>query len=825
MSSRDYNKLYVHTDREEGSEKILLGYKHDGREFILYKDAETSFHIPAYTNSVKIADSSLIQDGATGGHFPAVSDRIFKNRKGYGNSTPNGSASDLNDGMWFCSWLQKDIYGNLTWLDRYYNPGAFKYDEAIEQLYHGPIYETHNPVFRDIPSTMVLEAGGHYKYFHVGERSAAELVDTFGGVNGERLKLNLDSWTSSVVDSSLQARDVKIKTSGRIEKVLDVHNSDRVAAPVLRFDNNYNTDVYLDYDADYNPTEEFTWSAWIYSDDWQDSQSTMLFGNFSPAGGVGLFLDTLSSYPFFVIPELTYGHLLYTNERFRPFLDKSVQLTPSITATPEFVSLDRDSNVIVCTTDLQRNIYKFDHTGKLLNVNKMPTLEERPQQLLCGPDNTVIIITENYRYTFDNQLSLIKTTLWKTLSTDIAAFAVLDNGNTELITFPNLYDSKFIGTTNWCISADGHLYRKTAGQQYHEVFARFLNKATTFGIDPYNRLWVLHGTNDVSVFDLTFKTPNVPAFKFDVGTNVPHLQKNISFICCYDRATLTRTWKCIIFYADGADIADTPKIYIYDLNGNQLDTIDTLSLFNREIVENLKQNQGKFNFLGKGDFTGYEHKRVFNQAAPYRGNPQLVLKASLRDKSKTELVHPLFKATFPIHNWDKQSWQHIVVVLKNHRFNVYNNGQEIITLLHPGLYELTYEDQPGFYVGSPGGVQVGFNQEIANYSAIFNGVFESIKIYDYALNPKNLEMFQRAAIPAENMYWTLPTPSIQYIEQIERMFKNKIPGAKASYFRIKLHGSQIKDVETRAIIEQEVRNLISEIKPAYTDFLGIQWID
>ena len=57
------------------------------------------------------------------------------------------------------------------------------------------------------------------------------------------------------------------------------------------------------------------------------------------------------------------------------------------------------------------------------------------------------------------------------------------------------------------------------------------------------------------------------------------------------------------------------------------------------------------------------------------------------------------------------------------------------------------------------------------------------------------------------------------------MFKNKIPGAKASYFRVKVHGSQIKDAETRAIIEQEIRNLISDIKPAYTDFLGIQWID
>ena len=60
MSSRNYNKLYVHTNREEGSEKLLLGYQNDTKEIILLKDEETTFHIPFFTNPVLLMDSGFV---------------------------------------------------------------------------------------------------------------------------------------------------------------------------------------------------------------------------------------------------------------------------------------------------------------------------------------------------------------------------------------------------------------------------------------------------------------------------------------------------------------------------------------------------------------------------------------------------------------------------------------------------------------------------------------------------------------------------------------------------------------------------------------------
>ena len=825
MSSRNYNKIYVPTNREEGSEKLLIGYQNDVRETILTKDTETFFHIPFYTETIKLVDSTLIQDGATAGPFPAASDRIFKNRKNYGNVTTNGNPSDIADGVWFCSWLYKDEFGNVAWMDRYYNPGTFVMSLAIAQMSEGPVYKKNDPVYRDVPSTMVFEEGVQYRYFHVGEKTAKSLITTFAGLSGNRLKLDLSDWGANSVDTSLSAKNVKVVTEASLSDLYTTpEEPDRILAPTISFNNTHNTEVTVQYDDSYALTNEFSLAFWAQSNNWNDSQSTQLVGNFSSGGGVGIFIDTLSSYPFFVIPETGYGHMLYINEGYSPFLDKSLQLTISLTATPQLVALDSDNNVIVCNVDSSRRINKFNNTGKLIATTSLSEPTEVPLQLLCGLGDTIIVITDKTRYTYNTDLVLLNTTIWNSLSSTVAAFAYdEDSGTAELISTDDVYDSKFIGTTQWCLSSNGNLYKKSSTN--YELFAQFSDTATNFAIDPFNRLWVLHGTNNVSVYDSNLEALSDPLFTFDAGQDVSHIQKNISFICEYDRSTATRSWRCLIYYADGSDSQVTPQVFIFDLNSNLIQTIDVLSLFNRNLLDVLKQEQKNFQFFGKGDFTGYERRRVFNNLPPFNNKPQLIIRASLKDKTKEEMQYTQFKAHASMGSWDSKSWQHIVLTLQNRIFRLHVNGAVVAEMPYSGQYELSYELQPTFFVGSPVGSQSGFNQEIGYTSAIFNGLFEDIKIYDYVLDARKLELFQRASIPAQSMYWSLPTPSIQYIEKIERMFKNKIPGAKSTYFNLKLSGTQVTDKQTQIIIEEEIRRIVAKIQPAYANFLKVHWAD
>lgn len=843
MSVRNYNKLYVHTDREEGSEKLLLGYKNKDTQFILKKNTETYFHIPYYTETINLATSTLIQDGATAGPFPAASDRIYKNRKGYGNTTSNGTGTGLADGVWFCSWLYKDKSGKVQWMDRFYNPGQYVLDVAESQLTQGPSYRKNNPVYRDVPSKMVLEEGVLYRYFHVGEETSQEMVTTFQGLTGSesRVKLNLNGWGTDTVDTSYKARPVTINTNGSNQEIYNqLTESDRVSAYTLNFNNNFETKVYIDYDQEYGLADEFTLSFWGQSNDWYNSQTTQLVGNFSNQGGYGIFIDTLSSYPFFVIPETGFGHMLYVNEGFDQFLDKSLHPAVSLTATPCFVSVNSDSHVYVVNADETRRIKKLDHAGKTLAENSVPlTLGagisgEVIRQILCGQYDSLVVITDRSRYYYDSSLNLIQNTPWQTAETTRAAFAYdIRDDTAELLSFDNVYDVKFLESECWCLSAtidvtvNGNLIVRRAGQQSFSVFAEFdsSSKGTALAIDPFNRLWVMRGNNRVSVYDANGKAGDEPLFDFSVGPNSSTAKKNISFICVYDRKANTREWKCLIYYGDSSKNLELPQLYVIDMKGQLERVINILSLFDFYTLQIFNQTEDRMEFFGQGDFTGYEHRRIFNNLSPYRGNPQLILKAMLKDKTKVVAPYTQFKSYYNIKNWNPKSWQHFALVLKNRLFTLYNNAKSVANIQYSGAYEINYESQPPFFIGSPVGVQFGFNQEIGRTSLIFNGLIQDVKVYNYAIDESKLEVFQRAAIPAEDMYWSLPTPNIQYIETVERMFKNKIPGAKSSFFNIKVCGSQIKDPTTRAIIEEELRGIVEKIKPTYTNLLKVIWVE
>lgn len=836
MSTRKYNKIYVHSDREEGSEKILLGYENDTKELILKKNTETIFNIPYYTKTIQLATSTLVQDGATAGHFPAASDRIFKNLQNYGKTTAAGSPSDIADGVWYCSWLYKDTNGQTQWMDRYYNPGTFVQDVAISQLSEGPIYRKNDPVFRDVPSKMLLEEGVQYRYFHVGEDYAQMMVSTFGGISGERLQLNLTGWGTSNVDTSNNKYKVFVDSTGAPFQIYTTTTqSDRVTANNINFDNSYKTTAYIEYDPSYGLVNEYTLSFWAYSKNWNDSQATQLVGNFTTKGGTGVFIDTLSSYPFFVIPETAYGHLLYVNESFSQFLDRSLHPAVSLTATPLYVALDSDNNVIILNSDQTQKVKKLDHGGRLLGEASLPNTQEIPRQLLCGQNDSIIVITDKNRYTYDTNFNLLNTTRWETLSTTVTTFAYdVKNDTAELISFDGVHDCKFIGLDFWCLSAsndpdvNGNLYVKYEGKEELTLFAQFDygDAGTTFAIDPYNRIWVMHANNKISVYDTTAKPKSDPIIPtFAVGLDAPYAHKNINFICVYDRETQKRDWKCVVYYGDTNTNLDNPQIYVINMEGGLEKVIDILSLFDLYTIQILKQQQERMEFFAKGDFTGYEYRRVFNNISPFKNNSQLVLRSTLKDNSKLTLPYTIFKQYYSLKDWNYDSWQHISLILKNKKFNVYSNGSLVIEMPYSGKYEATYELQPALFIGSPGGNQYGFNVEVGRTTAIFNGLIQDVKVYDYALEPTNLEMFQRAAIPAQNIYWTLPTPSIQYIETIERMFKNKIPGAKSSFFNIKLSGMQIKDPTSRSIIEEEIRIIVEQIKPAYATFLKVNWVD
>lgn len=825
MNSRTYNKLYLPKNREEGAEKITIGYQSNVSEIQLKKDRETHFHVPIYTAVVDLTAASLIEDGAIGGPFPAASDRIYQSRKNYGTTTNNGPMlSSVANGMWFCSWLYRAPDGSQQWYDRFYDPGKYSSSISIEGLLY-PTYTPHDPIFEDVPSTLTLEPGVLYRYYHVGEQTAIDLVETFNQTGETNFSVfNLNNWGVSAVDTSSNEMLVAVNSPAlNSELYPDLKDPQRVDESLISFNHNHDAECYILWNDNLELSNEFALSFWARSDDWKNSPTTQLAGNFSSKGGFGVFIDSLSSFPLFVIPETYYGHVLIVNEDGVGITDKLTKIDAFQQASPKLVCVNTDNDIVVCHNDNTGTIYKINHLGTVLQSTKTGTVSggfgfqptEMPLGLLCTENNDIWAVTNERVYIFDTNLSLKSQVLRTTLSTTV--FAISSDSTTSeynLVFDDNSTDIKFVEQTKWTINKTNfNLYRND------ELFYEFDAPASTFQIDPLGRIWALHGNNDISILDPAFADETEKLIqKIDVGTNTAHSTKYISFMQTYDRSAQTFEWVAVIHYSDET------VLYMVDLDGILKKTINLSNLYRNKILKELGQDPTKFEYFGKGDFTGYEQRRVFKNLAPYSNKQQLIFKASLRDYGKTANDYSIFTCQCPIDVWDNKSWQNVVVTYQNKQFALYVNGTLKTSVAHSGRYGLSFEQQPSWFFGSPVGYKNGFNKETGHPSLIFNGYLQSIKLYSRCLNQSEILLLLRSNIIGEDIFWSLPTPRMQYVEKIERVFKHKLPGSKSPFYKIKLANFPVEDPIIRSMVEEEIAKIVEELNPGYVDFIDIQWL-
>jgi len=821
MNSRSYNKLYLAKNREQGSDKLIVGYKSDVSEIQFKKDKETYFHIPIYTTALDLTASSLVEDGAIGGPFPAASDRISQSRKNYGTTTNNGPMlSSTANGMWFCSWLYKDPEGNLQWMDRFYDPG--KFNSSIQGALE-TAYTKHDPIFEDVPSSLKLEPGVLYKYYHVGEQNASKIVDGFNKNNEKYYSVfDLTQWGVSAVDVSQNKMSMNIVSKAlNTELYPNVVDPQRVEQNLISFNHTHDVECFIPWNENLELDNEFALSFWTKSDDWKNSPTTQLAGNFSSKGGFGVFIDSLSSFPLFVVPETFYGHILIVNEDGVAITDKLTKSSALEQASsPKFVCVDTNSDIVVCADDNTGTIYKINHLGMVLATTKSSSgfgfdVDDFPVGIFCAKLNDVIVITNKYVYTFDTNLQL-KSKVSKSTDTSLV-FALSSNSSTNqygLVFDNNCIDMKFVEQTKWSIGkTDFDLYKN------NELFYTFNTPASNLHIDPQGRIWVLHGTNDVSILNPNFTTDTDKLVKkIDIGTNTTHSQKTLSFMQIYDRMTQTFEWVALIHYSDDN------ILYMVDLDGVVVKTISLNNFYRNKILKELGQNPSNFKYEAKGDFTGYEQRRIFKNLSPYANKQQLVVKLSLRDFLKTANDYSTFVCQCSIDTWDNKSWQHVAVTYQNKQIKLYVNGILKSSFVHEGRYGLSFEQQPSWFFGTPVGYKNGFNKEIGHCSMIFNGYLQQIKLYNRCLTEREILMLLRANIVGEDIFWNLPVPPMQYVEKIERVFKHKLPGAKSSFYKIKVANFPTEDPIIKNMIQEEINKIVEELNPGYVDFVDIEWL-
>jgi len=801
FEQRKYYKIFAGSNQNQGTERVYLGFEGQTSETVLKKDTDTYFHMPFFAPVSELLDSSLIGDGALPGPIPIMADRIFKKQGGYGDTTPWGNTTQTPDGQWLCSWLYSLSGEAPIWLDRYYNPGALSISNALEEDVSVYDYIPSGVLFYDIPSEMTLDPGVYYYYFHQGEKTASKLVDTFSGLEKNRLKLHLNNWKATDFDQSIYKHSTTIDNYQQTW-TFTLSSNEYADRSVLNFDNNQFITCRTGYSKEYNLTNEFTLNFWIYNKNWNSATYTQLAGNFN-RGGYGVYYNNLKDYPYWVIPESNLGHLFYINQEGNIYLDKNTQFQQDITMQISFAGVNLDNEIIILDQQSTK-ILKYNHLGDI--IDSATTIGIPKTGIIDGDGNTTVLTTSG-TYVYDPSLTLINSTTAtpynepERLAYDVDGTLIRES----------CIDVKLDAYNNkWVIDPTGILY---CNDVLHTAFPGTLG--TNLAIDPENNLWVTTTNNIVYKFD-TFSKQLIATYGFGTPINQT-ASKTITFAYSYNRQKQSSEWFGYIINSYEQRMykfnLDGVLIKIYDIPA-ELDVRNT-------ITEN--QDTNLLQFKTTGDYSGYDLRRIFYPIL-YNDNHQLQFKIMAKHTIE-KLPDINFNLSVPTNYFGNRVWHLITCVYRNQTIFIYVNGVLRGSKKLPTNYEIIYTYENNFYIGTPAGKTENLNYEINSTAVIWNGYIDDIKIYDYAINNNFILAFLREKIYSQDIVWSIPTAPLQYVEGVERFFKHRLPGHKSSFFKIKISGTKITNPDARARLETEIKRIIERTKPAYSKLLGVEWLD
>jgi hypothetical protein len=809
FKQRSYYKLHTGTNQEDGYDKIYIGYQAQNTEITLNKDTITYFHIPYFTQVQNISSTSLIKDGATPGPIPAFADKIFKKTGNYGDHTYLGNPAQQYNGEWVCSWLYSISSEPPRWLDRYYQPGRIKYEEALQGEANFSDYEPYNPVYFDVPSALTLEPGTWFSYQHVGEKTAADIVKSFSGTLSTNIRLNIENWSEEFNDESTYNQTIQID-SFKTDWIQSVSETGYIDRSVLNFNNTDFINARIVYNSSYFLENEFSLLFWTKSNDWSKSPTTQLLGNHG-RDGYGIYFNNLKNYPFFVIPENTYGHLFYFNQDFNAYYDKGIQVITGSSTNPPMVAMNEFSEVLVLNNKT-RKIYKYNHLGTLLTQTILSSgsnfsMFGTPKSLLVDRNNNIITTTTYGTYTFNKDLIFQSVDITKPyVENEQKCFDI--NGN--IIKELSCVDIKFDKLNNkWVIKTDGRLYLNNS------LYEDFNGIGTNLAIDPEDNLWVLYNSNQIDKINTETKSKIT---SFTVGNLHPSTdKKTITFIYQNDRKKNKLQWYGVIVH----NFEKT--LYQITLNGEIVKSVflpDKLNVFDPLFAN---QDANLLTFTTQGDFTGYEWQRIFNTVKHHNKN-QLQFKGTFKS-TIPRLPNTTEIFSVPIDYVANGYWYLIGIIVKNNILDLYVNGIRLKSFNLPKTAIFNYQSKNNMYIGCPCGEADNLNKEINSQAIIWDGYIDSIKIYDYAIKPEYFKYFLYAKTLAQDIIWNVPTSNLQYIEGVDRFFKHRVPGFKSPFFNLKIINSQIIDPNLRALVEETIIEAIKQTKPTYTELLSIDWVD
>lgn len=810
MQNREYNKLFLGANEDLGKDKISLTYGISSKQFVFYTDSHNVFTYPSYNPALNINSTSLINDGAFGGIYPAVSDRVIYTSK----CTVDDNMVD-EFGVYLCTWLYKpelDSDINMGWKDRWYNPACISEKEAMLIP-----FDSGHTAIKDDESILLLEPGVSYNYFHFGNYNNQQVLS---GID-DNLTIHFENWNEDrliqenvIIQSDknlIVNRDIPLIEQPVKETInaneTDIRNTNKVQNDyILDLTNQaaYAGVTYLSKTDVLGCSGDITCSVWMKSDNWNNGNRYPLISN-GFRSGWDLIINSGFYNPLLVFVSNTDGKIIVYNIEGK--LVYNYDLSHTISQIISYVT-DDDLYLYVLAKSQDTNyyIYKVDITsGDIIKQSVQLTYDESIKIYLNNTDELYIFykLGANYR-----KRIVAKETLSLKPAFNVS---VVPNNNYDIDLNNTVISSEYpmdVDNYNniWKATPDG-IYRGL--EKIYDVVASKIRCSHD------DKLWV--------IVNPTEQDQNYRLNIYDIS-NIDSIISN-SFLSLL--ATLDASYILDINYVtpnthmlfDLVYINNETEGYVIDLDRNLLYKITSQGIVNSFNFYN-PVNILDFNTT---NFTTYAWNRKFN----YVKNGKIsVIELNISTLSSLGALSKI-KLVYPADNLIDHEWHHFSVVID--KTSSYIRMYLDTKLVNEESYsgdDIYYIYESPLLIGARSGRTISIPKELKmdayNY---FGGYIDDFRIYDRPLSQSDIERIYTNKFRYKDLVFNLALQSpLYYVEEIDRFFKFNMPGSKSPYYNIKICGINVSS-STKAIIETIIKNSIKYIAPAYTELYKIIWVD
>lgn len=800
-------RKYQHIHVDESTDTIgafpILGYNSDIYEMLFKAGETTFFHYPSielgneetsgkWYEINNLNETSLVYDGAFFGDAPYRADRIYKKNADYSLESINGQSLPKwsQNGVWLCSWLSGGFASGSPppkWVDRWYVSGCDTSDL---------LYMVSGDNICDVESNIRITPGVYCQYYHMGNNDISKINDEMSVNNN--LLYKFEDWISASGLDSVYYNNL----SGDNFRNVSVNDESILDDNACLF-NGINQYIEISYDESktIKNVNDFTISTWIKT---VDIENSPLNGIVDCGYRSGWRLGACNyAFTNFMVFAQSKNPQLENDEDYTGKV--CVRTNDGVIVSQHSFGENFDIIDICCDIDdyiwLLGNDKTSESTG--LYLYKID-VECYIYNKIKITDNIIKEDVFLYDSLNENELDEIIYVIYKNgeqykLTSISKQFCTIIGDNPEF----GVEDTYFIIGNDYYIKDDKNTFINNENvvvksDKLASIISDNVNEVKQCNCTWEGNLWCLFSNR-------------ISCYKYDNILDRYVVDKSIKFDFTSSNISFTFAHQVI----DGKIIEE-----IYIIN-NDLGVIVIYDLKTGREINQFKMSEwGISSVIKRFNNFDWFRRSVIRDKIYFR-----VLVGDDNYNSTNSKMCWLFYPIKP--TISDNNYHHISVIGNSDGVHMIVDNTKVATQTieekqNKPIDKIFYLYKMNTIIGGCAGIigPLGLN----NYAShsFSNIILDDLRIYNKALSINDNYYVYLNKFDCQDLLWHMSAENRYLLEEIERTFRFKMPGAKSHYYEVHIKGYNAND-SVKVQIETAIKNSLKMITPSYTELFKIIW--